>query len=211
MTSTLIPAMKELQYIAVSPENPLKVVDVGVARGSFMVELDKLVHRMNVFAVGIDPVPRDGAEDRYDKFYFACADNVESSTKALLYSDPEDDQASSLFPRGEVLKKDGKEVDVLNLNDIIEEVIPSGPIHFIKIDAEGKDLEIVKSLSSSTIKRIKYIALECKNGPPRFVGEANKVECIKYMSSIGFAVYYEYESENGTLLSDVVFVKGEEL
>ena len=215
MTSTLIPAMKELQYIAVSPENPLKVVDVGVARGSFMVELDKLVHRMNVFAVGIDPVPRDGAEDRYEKFYFACADNVESwpksPTKGLLYSDPEDDQASSLFPRGEVLKKDGKEVDVLNLNDIIEEDIPSGPIHFLKIDAEGKDLDIVKSLSPSTIKRIKYIALECKNGPPRFVGEANKVECIKYMSSIGFAVYYEYESENGTLLSDVVFVKGEEL
>ena len=147
MTSTLIPAMKELQYIAVSPENPLKVVDVGVARGSFMVELDKLVHRMNVFAVGIDPVPRDGAEDRYDKFYFACADNVESwpksPTKGLLYSDPEDDQASSLFPRGEVLKKDGKEVDVLNLNDIIEEDIPSGPIHFLKIDAEGKDLDIV--------------------------------------------------------------------
>mgnify|MGYP002833705757 FL=1 len=84
-------------------------------------------------------------------------------------------------------------------------------IHFIKIDAEGKDLDIVESLSESTLKRVKYIALECKIGEPRFEGDRNKVECIRYMDSVGFDVCYVFNADNNSQLSDVVFINKEEL
>ena len=102
-------------------------------------------------------------------------------------------------------------VEILNLNTIIEESLSDKVIHFIKIDAEGKDLDIVESLSESTLKRVKYIALECKSGEPRFDGDRDKIECIRYMEAIGFDVDYEYESDNGSGISDVVFVNMEEL
>ena len=84
-------------------------------------------------------------------------------------------------------------------------------IHFIKIDAEGKDLDIVESFSPETLKRIKYISMECKNGEPRYEGDRDIDECIRYMESIGFDVSFRWDSDNGSDLSDVVFINREEL
>ena len=62
MTSTIVPALKELKKF-----DKVNVVDVGAARASFLVELDKLVDLSKVFAVGIDPISH-GIEGHYDKF-----------------------------------------------------------------------------------------------------------------------------------------------
>ena len=107
-----------------------------------------------------------------------------------------------------------KKVWVLNLNTIIDYhwwLFVDQVIHFLKIDAEGKDLDIVESLSEKNLKRIKYISMECKNGEPRYEGDRNKAECIRYMDSIGFDVCHVWDADNGSDLSDVVFVNREEL
>ena len=59
--------------------------------------------------------------------------------------------------------KEVVEVDVLNLNSIIEEELPEGIVHFIKIDTEGKDLDIIKSLSDDNF--IKLCFTLYKNSP----------------------------------------------
>ena len=49
-------------------------------------------------------------------------------------------------------------VQVLNPNDIIEDNIPEGTIHFLKIDAEEK-IFILLITRKDVLNRIKYIAV----------------------------------------------------
>lgn len=197
MTSTIVPALKELKKF-----NKVNVVDVGAARASFLFELNQLIDLENVYAIGIDPISHD-VEDHYDKFYHACVDNVDGLRKQIFYKNTYDDQASSLF------SMDGEkigEIDILNLNDIINENIPNDIIHFIKIDAEGKDLHIVKSLSEDVLFRTKFISIECLHNGVRYDGEFAKNECIKYFDSIGFDVFFCHDTDNGSGVSDIVFI-----
>ena len=216
MTSTIVPILKKL--IAYDKVN---VIDVGAAPGSFMEELcaifsgEGLNPHEHIRSIGIDPVHAE-AIDRYTGFILACVDNVENQEERDLYLH-NDTQANSLCIN---MKGDGspitrtKKVWVLNLNTMIESpnhLFNNEVIHFIKIDAEGKDLDIVESFSPETVKRIKYISMECKNGESRYEGDRNKAECIRYMDSIGFDVCHVWDADNGSDLSDVVFVNREEL
>ena len=195
MTSTLIPVLEELKEF-----KKLNVIDVGSARGSFMMELRR-VYDNNIFSIAIDPIDH-GIGGEYSKFYHACVDNVEKPIKVEFFKNSKDDQASSLFStEGENMG----EIDVFNLNDIIKDEIPTETIHFIKIDAEGKDLHIVKSLKDDTLSRIVYIAIECTQTSPRFEEEFGKGDCIDYFKSIGFDMHYCHDTNNGTNISDVVF------
>ncbi len=208
MTSTIVPALKKL-----CGYEKINVIDVGSARGSFMEELRHIFHpHENITSIGIDPI-FDEAFDRYSVFIKGCVSNVVGVVTAQMYIHG-DQQANSLCinksEEGHIME-DTMTVAILNLNDIIEEEFPTEVIHFIKIDAEGKDLDIVESLSESTLKRVKYISMECINGEPRYPGDRNKAECIRYMDSIGFDVCHVWDSDNGSHISDIVFMNREEL
>jgi hypothetical protein len=221
MTSTIIPALKKLMSY-----EKVNVIDVGAARGSFIEELAGVFVEAGlgdneIYSIGIDPFHRE-AEEKYDTFIRACVDNVESPREEDLYIHDKDDQAHSLCisvledgGTGEFYPADSRrKVWVLNLNTIIDYhwwLFDEQIIHFLKIDAEGKDLDIVESLSQENLKRIKYIALECKNGAPRYEGDRDIDECIEYMKSIGFDVSFRWDADNNSQLSDVVFVNREEL
>ena len=221
MTSTIVPALRKL-----ASYEKVNVIDVGAARGSFIEELAGVFVQAGlgdneIYSIGIDPSHRE-AEEKYDTFIRACVDNVESPREEDLYIHDKDDQAHSLCisvledgGTGEFYPADSRrKVWVLNLNTIIDYhwwLFDEQIIHFLKIDAEGKDLDIVESLSQENLKRIKYIALECKNGAPRYEGDRDIDECIEYMKSIGFDVSFRWDADNNSQLSDVVFVNREEL
>ena len=218
MTSTIIPVLKKLTSYGTA-----NIIDVGAARGSFIDELANVfvgdgLGDAEIYSLGIDPSHRE-AEEKYDTFIRACVDNVESPIEKDLYLHKDDQSHSlciSVLEDGSSLRNTEK-VWVLNLNTIIDNnwwvFGDSGEkvIHFLKIDAEGKDLDIVESLSEENLKRIKYISLECKNGEPRYDGDRDIDECIIYMKSIGFDVSFRWDAHNNTQLSDVVFVNREEL
>ena len=215
MTSTIKPVLKEL-----TAYDNVNVIDVGAARGSFMDELshvfvDAGLGDTEIYSIGIDPIHRE-AEEKYDTFIRACVDNVEFPIEKDLHIH-DDSQANSLCI---TVREDGssssnsEKVWVLNLNTIIDYhwwLFDEQIIHFLKIDAEGKDLFIVESLSEKNLKRIKYISMECKNGEPRYEGDRDIDECIEYMKSIGFDVSFRWDADNNSQLSDVVFVNKEEL
>ena len=73
-------------------------------------------------------------------------------------------------------------------------------------DAEGKDLHIVKSLSEEVLARTKFIAIECPHDRARYDGESTKNECIQYFDTIGFDVFFCHDTNNGSGISDVVFI-----
>ena len=210
--------------------NKINIVDIGAARAAFLFELSKVFELSNVFSVGIDPFNR-GISNQYSKFLNVCVDNIPRKTEETkTFYVNSIDQASSLciltadnlssekkegkvYYTEDIIKKltsivDTIDVKVLNLSDIIDDEV-EGIIHFIKIDAEGKDIDIVN------FYRIKYISIECTNEIPRFEGEVNRKEFIEYFEKNNFKVFdlidYEFEDNNGTQMSDIVFVNQKEL
>ena len=200
MTSTIIPALNELTVY-----DKVNVIDVGAAKGAFMQELGKIVDKDKIYSIGIDP-KLDG-DNLYDQFIVGCVDNVSSPMKAVLLV-TSDEQASTICNpthEPERFEQQKEKVDVFNLDQIIQKYLPDVDIHFIKIDAEGKDYSILESLQDDTLKRVVFISVECMNGYTRFEEERNKCEVIEYMKSKNFDVFYEHETNNGSNISDVVF------
>jgi len=215
--------------------NKINIVDVGAARAAFLYELSKVFELNDVFSIGIDPLNHD-ISNQYSKFLNVCVDDISRRTEETkTFYINSIDQASSLciitsdnlssekkegkiYYTDDIIKKltsivDTIDVKVLNLSDIIDEEI-DGIVHFVKIDAEGKDMDIVKSLKPN-FHRIKYISIECTNEIPRFEGEVNRKEFIEYFEENNFKVFdlidYEFEDNNGTQMSDIVFVNKKEL
>jgi hypothetical protein len=212
----------------------INVIDVGAARAAFLVELSKVFNLTDVFSIGIDPMDH-GVIDQYDIFYNICVDDIPPQTKEIKkFFVNSDDQTSSLnrlkvenlssvrdenkfyYPQHIIDKikniTETIEVDVYNLNDIIKQDISDNIIHFVKIDAEGNDMNIVKSIQSSLYK-IKFICIECPNYIPRFENEMIKDDFIKYFELNNFKVFNVVNAEddptNGQPSSDIVFVNNQ--
>ena len=202
MSSTLIPGMEELKVY-----DHINVIDVGAARGSFMLELEKIVDIEKIYSIGIDP-KLGGGHGKYDQFITGCVDNVSAPTKVKLLTTG-DEQASTICKpteEPEKFEEQEEEIDVFNLEQIIQEELPDdADIHFLKIDAEGKDFTILESLSDDTLSRIVFVATECVSETPRFEEERLKEEVIEYMNSKKFDVFHDHVTDNGTRISDVIF------
>lgn len=102
-------------------------------------------------------------------------------------------------------------VNVYNLCDIIDKTFNSNEvIDFIKIDAEGKDLDIVKSLKEY-LPRIKYIGIECSsydnNNLRIFENGSNKQDAITFFEKNNFSIFeiIDYSKINLTQASDIIF------
>jgi Methyltransferase FkbM domain len=61
-------------------------------------------------------------------------------------------------------------------------------VHFLKIDAQGADLAVVRSLGSR-IKDVRKISLEVQvNHVPLYAGASQKEEVQQYMRAAGFSL-----------------------
>ena len=215
----------------------INIVDVGAARGQFLIErLINFFKLSKVNSIGIDPFDH-GVSKFYNKFFHVCVDNIPENT--VSYEDfyiNEIDQSSSLCKiQIENFTSDLNDVDkiyftpdvldrlsnitnvvkvqIVNLNDILNSEFSNNEIiDIIKIDAEGKDFNIVKSIESN-LHRIKFIAIECtshKDNLTRFEEEGTKKEFIEYFKEKKFDIHYcidhEYRSDNRTQMSDITFV-----
>jgi hypothetical protein len=215
----------------------INVVDIGAARGQFLIErLSNFFNLSEINSIGIDPLDH-GIAKFYNKFFHVCVDNIPKNT--VEYKDfyiNEIDQASSLckvlvenftsnldeidkiYFTPDVLNRFSNivntiKVQVCNLNNILNSEFSNNEIiDIIKIDAEGKDFNIVKSIESN-LHRIKFIAIECtshKDNLTRFEGEGTKKEFIEFFKEKNFDIHYcidhEYRSDNRTQASDITFI-----
>jgi len=154
-------------------------------------------------------------------FYMNSDDQTSSFAKLKLdnLSSEEGDENKFWYPQDTIdkikhIEHTVPDVHVYPLQEVINQHLFEKPIHFIKIDAEGKDLEIVKSVNDETLKNaVKFITLECPNKVPRFEGESVREDCIDYMKSKNFRVFnemnYEDDPTNRLPMSDIVFVNGD--
>ena len=212
--------------------NDINIIDVGSAYGSFM-DLVKTHKFGKVFGIGIDPVDRDRASIKYDIFINCALDNVENDTEQTFYVNGGDPQASSLLMMDfDKLTQNTKEkenkiylawanrlhlkesikVNTKSLKSVMDQYIGDKTVHFLKIDAEGKDLDIVKS-AGELIRNCIYVSIECGSHKNKnlliYKNGCHKSDFIEYMATKSFEVDscddYEFVASNGTQMSDIVF------
>lgn len=236
-------AYKKTIIQLLSEKKNITVIDVGCARCALLNEfLINYFDRNNIKIIGIDPLQHDGkfnAFNYYDFYIKGCVDNIPRNSKQQTnFYINEIDQASSMlkiktdnftsdlnnlenkyyYPE-EIINRLKNitniiNVDVYNINDIISNTIGDNIfIDFIKIDAEGKDLDIAKSLQEN-FHRIKYIAIECSSHKNKeieiFENGSNLSNAINFFNENGFDIYdltdYSIRDDNKTQMTDVVFI-----
>lgn len=216
--------------------NKINLIDVGCARGQFLRIVKN--YFTDVYSIGIDPLNHHQERYNYsngDYTYYVqtAVDNVlkESFVKFYINSD---DQASSLLEMdfenitndlndtdskyyvtwaNNLKIKDTMETKVVSLEMIIDNYFQFKDIHFLKIDAEGKDLDIVKSLGRY-INSPMFISLECsshKNNNIRiFKNGCHRDDVVPYMLNNDFEIYkeldYGMQKDNLTQVTDFIFI-----
>lgn len=208
----------------------VNIIDVGAARGALINEIVKPARPTDsYFAIGIDPLWHNSSH-LYSKFLYRAIDNVNTIRLKKFYVNS-DDQASSLLKMNyDQLSNDRSEVDkfyipwanklrnrltilcmVSSLQAVADKYLAKKKIHFIKIDAEGNDLNVLKSLNFTN--RPLFVTAECSSHFDRtktiFKNGTNKTDLIEYMITRGYKVFheenYEEKEDNGTQMSDIIF------
>ena len=215
----------------------INIIDVGCARGAFLRHVKDFFE--DVYSIGIDPLDHGAHRADYSlgdfTYYVQCAiDNVKEESTAKFFINS-DDQASSLLEMdfenitSEVGERDSKyfiggadnlsirdtiEVNVTRLDKIIEKYIGNRAIHFLKIDAEGNDLNVVKSLGKF-INYPLFIALECSSHSDDniriFKNGCHINDIIPFMEENGYRIYekidHSLDPDNRTQMHDLIFIK----
>lgn len=215
--------------------NKINLIDVGCARGQFLRTVKK--YFTEIYSVGIDPLNHQQERHSYslgdyNQYLQIAVDNVSEESFLNFYIN-NDDQASSLLEMDfENISNNINDINskyyvtwannlkinqtiktrVLSLEMVIDS-LESKDIHFLKIDAEGKDLDIVKSLGKY-LNLPMFISIECsshKNNNIRiFKNGCHRDEVVPYMLKNGFEIYkevdYGMEKDNLTQVTDFVFI-----
>ena len=226
-------ALKEIR----NKTSKINIIDVGCARGAFLRHVKDFF--TDIYSVGIDPLDHGNHRSDYSMgdftHYIQCAiDNISDNTRAKFFINS-DDQASSLLEMDfdniteNESEKESKyiirssdnlritnviEVDVTNLKNIIDRYFRDTEIHFLKIDAEGNDLNVVKSLFDY-INYPHFIALECSSHSDEniriFKNGCHINGIIPFMEENGYEIYekidHSLDPDNRTQMHDLIFIK----
>jgi hypothetical protein len=224
--------INEVVFDALSDVKKINIIDIGCARGGLISEVVLPNRNLeSVYSVGIDPL-NHGVKSLYNHFVQVGIDDIfPSKFKLKRFYVNSDDQASSLLKMNyENITENLSDVSriyvpwasklrvrvvipiiVVNLESIIRKYFSLAPIHFIKIDAEGNDLNVIKSQSFRN--RPLFISAETSNHKDSririFKGGSQREELVAYMNSKNYSIYHEVNyaeiKNHGTQMSDIVF------
>jgi FkbM family methyltransferase len=117
-----------------------------------------------------------------------CADFYLNSFAAASSLLPLDSAGLVRWRGGEVLKVERKLVVPTIRLDTFLDLMEIPEVHFLKIDAQGADLAVVRSLGRR-IKDVRKVSLEVQINPMSlYVGGSQKNEVEQYMGAAGFAL-----------------------
>lgn len=219
------------------PDFNLNIVDIGCHKAGFMQGFKRSLAK-NSFWLGVDACDW-GVGGQYDVFVNKAVDNVEVEGMKTFHEYAESGCNSLLPMNMEVLTSDNSEYDkkwyigktseqlsvvkeqklttrevkVDSLHSILSDVpkLKTGPIHFVKIDTQGNDINVVKSMKEFRDKTL-FIQMECVSSHNKdivlYKGQQIMEDDIKDMDDMGFSVYdfIDYGAEkNAGPEADVVF------
>ncbi len=134
-------------------------------------------------------------------FLIPCALGISSNSVIKFYVTKDCGCSSLYFPKRLGIERQIN-VPIFSLSDFFD-LFPfdSHPvIDYIKIDAQGADLDIVKSAGHYLTERVIYVTLEAENG--QYENTVNSKEDIDtYMQTVGFIRYRSAHTQDPTYLN----------
>jgi hypothetical protein len=135
-------------------------------------------------------------------FLIPCALGLSKENTIKFFVTKDDCGCSSIYPPKIFEIERIIETPIFSLSDFFD-LFPfdSHPvIDYIKIDAQGADLDIVKSAGTYLQERVVYLTLEAEN--TTYSNTSNSLEEIdKYMKNIGFIRYTSHHTSDPTYLN----------
>jgi FkbM family methyltransferase len=219
---------------AILKTNPQRVnlVDVGAYAGSFMVEIRPMFGSIPIVSLGIEPhMVSPHIVSLYNYFENCAIDDV-SAPEYKLFNVNSDSSCSSLLEMNthmltnNMSEKDKKWYVNRKIDNIVEkksvmvrslssifDTIPEfsdNIIHFVKIDAQGVDIRVVRSMKKY-LEKTMFVCIETVTSADKNVvlydGQITMDDDIKEMKGFGFSPFEVIDySYTGTPEADMIFV-----
>lgn len=182
----------------------INYIDVGHHKGHASADFAKKIIPINkyLYAVGIDPI--NYGSNTNNLFIQKAISTKVGKRKFHTYSEPGCNSLSEMllenkFQRPKHIERTGEiEVECVTLSSILDD-LDLGVIHYLKIDAQGNDRDVLES-GESWLNRCLFVQLEtCVAKTPdtlMYKNQNTRDSDIQYMLSKGFELYDEWDHSN---------------
>jgi hypothetical protein len=209
----------------------VNIIDVGAANGIFKRENFPYITKNN-FWVGIEPnknYNNGHVQREYDLWFQNAIDDVEGR-KITQFNINQDAYCSSLLEINkeiitkDINKKDDlwycpseistivsiEDVEVVSLKELFDEIpkFKNELIHFLKVDAQGVDIRVVKSLKEYTNKTMFIMIesiVETDNNLRLYKNQTSLTEDNEIMNQLGFKKLFDIDYSHICPEADVIY------
>lgn len=196
-----------------SQYSKLNIIDVGHHQGHFIENFKLNFKNIELYVLAIDP--SDYKTGLNNKFIQKAVSTKTGKNKFFIYNEAGCNSLNEMllenkFQRpSEIKKTDEIEVECVTLESILNEE-NFDIIHYLKIDAQGHDLDVVMS-AGELIKKCIFVQIESCNAKEEdhlmYVNQNTREKDIEYMKSKGFKLFLEYDySKQSCPESDLIFI-----
>jgi hypothetical protein len=206
----------------------INIVDVGAAYGIFKAENVPNITTNN-FWVGIEPNKFWQNSENYDLWFQNAIDDVEERKITQFNINREASCSSLLEINKEITTKDinqkndlwycsvdlstivsVEDVEVISLKELFDEIpkFKNELIHFLKIDAQGVDIRVAKSLKEYAEKTMFIMIesiVETDNNLRLYKNQTSLTEDNEIMNQLGFKKLFDMDYSHICPEADVVY------
>ena len=159
------------------------IIDAGACVGNFIKDIEKHVKNPYVFAVEPN---RENVKKLREEFnhpiIIEAALVGEKEKEEMLFSEiknlPEWGNVTGLYHnRGHT----SYTVKTVNLKELLY-IIPIKEIHYMKMDIEGSESDVVSDMNEETAERIEQISMEI---------HGNQIKITKKMEDLGYKTFFD--------------------
>lgn len=192
----------------------LYIVDLGHHLGHFVGDFIRKIEPLNVpvYVLAIDPI--DYNTGLNNKFIQAAISTKTGKRKFYTYSEPGCNSLNEMlldnkFQRPQPIEKTGEiEVPCVTLASILDHLKPD-MIHMLKVDAQGNDLDCIKS-AENWLDKCLFVQMEtcvAKTADTLMYKNQNTRDSdVEYMLSRGFELFDEWDhSDVSCPEADLIF------
>jgi FkbM family methyltransferase len=167
------------------------VVDIGAFIGEFAISVAG--DAGDVLAIEPDPVNFEALKSTIASFDNIRAENhlLWEEEQSVKFSVATDGSESSIFD-----PNIGGQEDTENRQTTRFDAVVESPIDFVKVEAEGAELEIIRGFGELEIAKI---AVDCSEPNPR-IGTSPQKAIQEYLSNQGYTVKITEKEIHGTML-----------
>lgn len=178
----------------------LNIIDVGHHKGDWIRDFSRQIPKDKfVYCVGIDPIDH---KSEWNNLFIQKAVSTKTGTrKFYTYSEPGCNSLNEMllenkFQRPQEINKVGEiEVECVTLESILDD-LGLDMIHYLKVDAQGNDLDVVKS-AGEWLKKCLFVQMETcvatQDDNMMYENQNTRAADISFMESQGFELVKEMD------------------